>query len=236
MGRQYCYIGHSNYSPTTELYNGYIDDFRIYNRVLSATDVSGIYGITASSTYLANNNASTSVTTYVQVPIQTSTGATGPTSLTGPTGRTGTTGPTGPTGPQGSSGGSVTQVAALGVNTAAGPTGDVRATSDITAGYSDDRLKNRLSLIENALAKVLSLTGFVYEPNELAKELGYDAQEDERDVGLSAQDVQKVQPEVVVPSPLDNNYLTVRYEKLVPLLVEAIKELKLELDEVKKKL
>jgi hypothetical protein len=128
-------------------------------------------------------------------------------------------------------------VQSLGVGTAAtGGGGEIVATGNITAGYSDDRLKKRLGLIENALAKVLSLTGFVYEPNELAKELGYDAREDERDVGLSAQDVQRVQPEVVVPSPLDNNYLTVRYEKLVPLLVEAIKELKLELDEVKKKL
>ena len=97
-------------------------------------------------------------------------------------------------------------------------------------------MKTRIGVIENALEKVLSLTGFVYEPNELAKELGYDAKEGERDVGLSAQDVQRIQPEVVVPAPIDNMYLTVRYEKLVPLLVEAIKELKAELDEVKKKL
>jgi hypothetical protein len=159
-------------------------------------------------------------------------------------------GSSGPPGPQGASGppgpGSYTdqyvnsynnvQFSSLGVGTAAQGGGTIYATGNITAGYSDDRLKKRLNIIENGLAKVLSLTGFIYEPNELVKELGYEAKENERDVGLSAQDVQKILPEVVVPSGLDKNYLTIRYEKLVPLLVEAIKELKLELDEVKKKL
>jgi hypothetical protein len=53
-------------------------------------------------------------------------------------------------------------------------------------------------------------------------------------IGVSAQEVQAVFPEAVAPAPIDEQYLTVKYEKLVPALVEAIKALKLELDEVKK--
>jgi hypothetical protein len=125
------------------------------------------------------------------------------------------------------------QFGSLGVGTAAsGTTGEIRATGDITAGYSDDNLKTRLGNIENALDKVSAITGFYYEPNQTAQDLGYALK---KEVGVSAQEVQAVLPEVVVPAPVDNRYLTVHYEKLIPLLVEAIKELKAEVDELKKK-
>jgi hypothetical protein len=111
----------------------------------------------------------------------------------------------------------------LGVGTpASGTTGEIRATNNITAYYSDDRLKKRLGSVENALDKVRTLDSFYYEANETAQELGY---EPIREVGISAQQVQAVLPEVVVPAPIDDKYLTVRYERLVPLLIAAIKEL-----------
>jgi hypothetical protein len=127
-----------------------------------------------------------------------------------------------------------TQLASLGVGTAAsGTAGEIRATNNITAYFSDDRLKTRLGGIENALEKVRSLEGFFYEPNDVAQALGYDKT---REVGVSAQQVQKVLPEIVVPAPIDDKYWTVRYEKLVPLLIEAIKELDGELQSIKQQL
>lgn len=115
------------------------------------------------------------------------------------------------------------EAVSIGVNTAAsGVAGEIRATGNITAFFSDDRLKTKLGNIENALDKVNTLSGFYYVPNETAQDLGYEAI---RDVGVSAQQVQAVQPEVVAPAPIDDKYLTVRYDRLVPLLIEAIKEL-----------
>jgi hypothetical protein len=125
-----------------------------------------------------------------------------------------------------------TQLASLGVGTAAsGTAGEIRATNNITAYYSDDRLKTKLGNIENALTKVMSLNGFHYEANETAQALGYAVKPE---VGLSAQETQKVLPEVVVPAPIDEKYLTIQYERVIPLLVEAIKELKQEIDSLKK--
>lgn len=127
--------------------------------------------------------------------------------------------------------GSNVQHNSLGVGVAAsGSAGDIIATGDITAYYSDDRLKTRLGGIENALDKLMQLNGFYYQANETAQSLGY---ETKREVGVSAQQVQSVLPEVVAPAPIDNQYLTVKYERLVPLLIEAIKELKSEIDDLK---
>jgi len=123
------------------------------------------------------------------------------------------------------------QFNSIGIGTAASATaGEIRATNNITAYYSDDRLKTRFNNIENALAKVQSLSGFHYEANELAQSLGYKVIPE---VGVSAQEVHAIMPEVVAPAPIDEKYLTVRYERLVPLLIEAIKELKKEIDELK---
>jgi hypothetical protein len=115
------------------------------------------------------------------------------------------------------------QFNSIGVNTAAsGTAGEIRATNAVTAYYSDDRLKTRRGNIENALAKVETLNGFNYEANEIAQALGYKVKPE---VGISAQEVQAIMPEVVVPAPIDEKYLTIHYERMVPLLIEAIKEL-----------
>ena len=156
------------------------------------------------------------------------TGPTGPAGPTGPSGGTGPTGSTGPTGPTGPAGGFSTnsnaQVNSLGVGTgASGTAGEIRATNNITAYYSDERLKDFENTITNALEKVKQLNGYYFQENEKARELGF--KNSRLQVGVSAQEVQKVLPEVVTEAPIDKQYLTVWYDKLIPLLIEAIKEL-----------
>ena len=115
--------------------------------------------------------------------------------------------------------------------------GNIIATGDITAFYSDERLKTKISTINNPLSIVTKLNGFYYIPNEIATKYGINNNKVE--IGLSAQDVQKVLPELVKLAPFDmkmneageiisksgEKYLTISYERLVPVLVEAIKEL-----------
>ena len=126
------------------------------------------------------------------------------------------------------------QFGSFGVGTAAsGTTGEIRATNNITAYYSDERLKTKIGSIENALEKVKSIETMVYHANETAVALGYDASVIE--VGVTAQSVQRVMPQTVAPAPISDEYLTVRYERLVPLLIEAIKELEAQVAELKAK-
>ena len=104
---------------------------------------------------------------------------------------------------------------------------------DITAFASDDRLKTNKISIDNAGNKVKSLNGFTFNFNDIGASLGFD--KEKTHAGVSAQEVQKVLPEAVTKRA-DGEYLTVKYEKLIPLLIEAIKELSDKVDELEQKL
>ena len=137
---------------------------------------------------------------------------------------------------------SSTYLMSLGVGTvASGTTGEIRATNEITAYYSDRRLKENVKVIDNAVTKVLSLNGITYTPNDLAASFGYD--KSVKLVGLFADEVESVLPEATRPAPFDQdengnsksgeNYKTIQYEKIVPLLIEAIKEQQREIEQLK---
>jgi hypothetical protein len=122
----------------------------------------------------------------------------------------------------------------LSVGTTSDPgAGAIYATGNITAFFSDKRLKTVSGKIENALDKVAKLSGVYYTFNDTAKSFGYDS--DEEQVGVIAQEVEAVLPQIVKAAPFDldennnsksgENYKTVQYDKLVPLLIEAINEL-----------
>ena len=113
-------------------------------------------------------------------------------------------------------------------------TGALSVTDDITAFASDERLKTNISPITDALFKVNSLNGFTYKFNEIGEKLGFNP--DITYAGVSAQEVQKVLPEVVHPAPVDDKYITVQYDKVVPLLIEAIKELSDKVEKLEQRL
>lgn len=174
----------------------------------TGTDASGNLG-------QSNNRWGTVYTQYITLDSITKTGTNGSGDIGSSTNRFGSL-----------------HIQSLGVGTgASGTAGEIRATNNVTAYYSDDRLKTRLGNLENALDKIDQLAGFYYEANETAQALGYEVQ---REVGLSAQATQKILPEVVAPAPIDDKYLTIRYERLAPLFVEGIKELRQEINNIKK--
>ena len=106
----------------------------------------------------------------------------------------------------------------------------IRIAGTVQSNYSDIQLKDVIENIPNALDKVNQLNGFYYYPNEIAQGYGYDKK---KEVGLSAQDVEAVLPEIVSKAPVSDKYKTIQYERVVPLLVEAIKELKADNDSLR---
>jgi hypothetical protein len=134
---------------------------------------------------------------------------------------------------------------------------DLRCNYNVIAYYSDIRLKEKVGNIENALDKIKVIETFYFKENEKAKSFGYNNKKTQ--LGISAQSVQAVIPEIVTLAPFDmslcslnnnidnenietqqevvsktgENYLSLDYSKLVPLLIEGIKEQQKQIDELK---
>ena len=107
-------------------------------------------------------------------------------------------------------------------------------TSGNVTAYSDIAVKTNLVRIPNALEKVCSINGYTYERTDYVKDLeDPEAPDILRQAGVVAQEIEKVLPEVV--SGNDGNK-AVAYGNIVALLIESIKELKDEVDELKKQL
>lgn len=110
-------------------------------------------------------------------------------------------------------------------------TGNFTATGEVTAYYSDARLKDFLGTIDSPIEKLNQINGYYFVENELAKSLGLN--NDKKQVGVSAQEIEAVLPEATAPAPFNSEYLTVKYEKIVPLLIEAVKAQQIEINELK---
>jgi hypothetical protein len=124
------------------------------------------------------------------------------------------------------------QFASLGVGIAPSGSivGSIIATNDVVSFVSsDERLKDNISTIPNPISKISQIRGVEFDWNEEAYSHLYG-----HDVGVLAQDVKKVMPEVVATR--DDGYMAVRYEKMVPLLIEGIKSQQAQIKELQDRL
>jgi hypothetical protein len=116
--------------------------------------------------------------------------------------------------------------------------GSIGASENIVASYSDERLKDITEYIDDVLPILNNIKVFRYNCNDVAEKYGYN--KNKKELGLSAQEIQKYYPELVCLAPFDSiydsetqqtisksgeDYLTLNYERLVPVLLQAIKEL-----------
>jgi hypothetical protein len=106
--------------------------------------------------------------------------------------------------------------------------GTFTASGDVVAfgSPSDERLKENIKPIESALDKAMKLQGVTFDWKKSDSILSI-----KKDIGFIAQDVQKVAPELVREN--EDGYLSMRHQGITPILLEAIKELKAEIEELK---
>jgi hypothetical protein len=113
--------------------------------------------------------------------------------------------------------------------------GNLTVSGDVVAygSPSDKRLKENIKPIESALNKVSKLQGVTFDWKDKKQDKAYyDPDQDwKHDIGFIAQDVQKVVPELVREN--EDGMLSMRHQGIAPILLEAIKELKAEIEELK---
>ncbi len=125
------------------------------------------------------------------------------------------------------------QFNSLGIGMAASATaGRIDATNDIVAySSSDRRFKENITPIESPLSKILKIGGYTYDWKEENKiEHGYEG----NDVGVIAQEIEEVLPQLV--QTRESGYKAVKYDKLVALLIEGIKEQQTQIEELRNKI
>jgi hypothetical protein len=131
----------------------------------------------------------------------------------------------------GASGATNTTTGTLVVTGGVGISGALYVGADIYSYASSDiRLKENLSKIDNSLEKLLKISGYEYHWNKIAQEMY--PERTMQDVGVIAQEVKEIVPSAVVER--EDGYLAVRYDKLIPLLIEAVKALKAEIEDMKR--
>lgn len=104
--------------------------------------------------------------------------------------------------------------------------GALSVVGDITAYSSDARLKTNVAHIANPLKKLAAINGYTFDwDRALTEEAGFTPYQYECEHGVLAQEIAKVVPDAVRPAGFSEKYLTVKYERLVPLLIEGTKAL-----------
>ena len=112
-----------------------------------------------------------------------------------------------------------------------GVTGAMYVGGEIVAyAASDIKLKENISKIDNSLEKLSKISGYQYHWNKIAQEMY--PERTTLDVGVLAQEVKEIIPSAVVER--EDGYLAVKYDKLIPLLIEAVKALKAEIEDMKR--
>jgi hypothetical protein len=133
---------------------------------------------------------------------------------------------------------STAELSVYGMLYTAGPQGEIRASNEITAYFSSDaRLKENIKLIENPITIIDQIRGVTFDwtDEHMARRGGEDGYfVRKHDIGVIAQEVQAVLPELV--GTREDGYLAVKYEKLTPLLIEAIKAQQATIDSLVKDL
>lgn len=130
--------------------------------------------------------------------------------------------------------------------------GDIYAVVNVVAYASDKRLKENIKEIPNAIEKIKMIRGVTFDWSDKIDSLGFTPKQKYDDVGVIAQEIEEVLPQVVAPAPFDieydeadrsiiksksgENYKTVQYERVVPLLIQAIKEQQAQIEALQAKI
>ena len=114
--------------------------------------------------------------------------------------------------------------------------GKVLADNDIIAFASDEKLKTNIINIPDPLKKIRQLRGVYYDWEKNINKKGFYPERKTNEIGMVAQEVEKIIPQAIAPAPFNKEYKTIKYDRIIPLLVECINEQQKQIDELKNKI